>query len=209
MNIENNEERDNWYFHQDQEELKTHYQFNEKLDGKKVHLTANDNDLSHGQVSFGLEFFEILNAYQNYHIIFESIIHFSVPSTNTNSNLEIKNCTFNNKVLIQNPEFQKLNISDTTFEKKVHLFGYKSTNTKLTSIEINNTTFNRGFAIKDIDCKTFILNDSRFNTKLHQGVGMNLATCKMLIEELYGGEIWVENTKGKGSRFCFTIGMSK
>ncbi len=45
---------------------------------------------------------------------------------------------------------------------------------------------------------------SRFNTKFHQGVGMNLATCKMLIE-LYDGDIWVEEAKGKGSRFCFTI----
>ena len=45
---------------------------------------------------------------------------------------------------------------------------------------------------------------SRFNTKLHQGIGMSLTTCKMLIE-LYNGDIWVENIKGKGSRFCFTI----
>ena len=45
---------------------------------------------------------------------------------------------------------------------------------------------------------------SRFNTKLHQGIGMNLTTTKMLVE-LYNGHIWVEDIKGKGSRFCFTI----
>lgn len=44
----------------------------------------------------------------------------------------------------------------------------------------------------------------RFNTKLYEGIGMSLTICKMLVE-LYDGNIWVENVKEKGSRFCFTI----
>lgn len=40
------------------------------------------------------------------------------------------------------------------------------------------------------------------------GSGIGLATCKRIIEG-YGGKIWVEETPGGGSTFCFTVPDSK
>lgn len=38
-----------------------------------------------------------------------------------------------------------------------------------------------------------------------QGTGIGLATCKRIIEEIHGGEIWVASDINNGTSFCFTL----
>ena len=45
-------------------------------------------------------------------------------------------------------------------------------------------------------------------TKQHKGTGLGLTICKNVIDAM-GGEIWVESTKDKGSKFIFTVPMIK
>lgn len=45
-------------------------------------------------------------------------------------------------------------------------------------------------------------------TKQHKGTGLGLIICKNVIDAM-GGEIWVESEKGKGSKFIFTVPITK
>ncbi len=44
----------------------------------------------------------------------------------------------------------------------------------------------------------------KYNMKLHNGIGLSLTTCKMLVQ-LYDGNIWVDSTVGKGTSVYFTL----
>ena len=45
-------------------------------------------------------------------------------------------------------------------------------------------------------------------TRCYSGMGLGLAICKHIIE-LHGGEIWLETKKGVGTKFIFTLPITK
>lgn len=45
---------------------------------------------------------------------------------------------------------------------------------------------------------------TKYHTKMHNGVGLSLTTCKMIIAR-YNGNMWIESKKGKGTAVYFTI----
>lgn len=57
---------------------------------------------------------------------------------------------------------------------------------------------------KDFQDKVFDLFSRFHNRKDYEGSGIGLATCKKIVTNM-GGDIWLQNTEGKGTTVCFSV----